>query len=547
MLDMPTLKFDKSIKYLESQINIQKNNKNLILDIISNIGLILNTSSKNDNTKLQSVLDKANNFLQNISNNITNLEQLNIEISNITADLNEIVSSKSKSTKTKEYYIAAFSNIKNNIIQYTQNFQELENKLDIDNNAFNDFIKDNDFKYTFNTVNNETENTYELASFSINNESTSISADIENKELSEDDIIDNGIEEAIAENEKNAEVEASIQEETTSSEVITESTKEINTTNTIEEINSAEEILIDASNNIEETNSTEDVIEETLDNSEETDSTEDVIEETLDNSEETDSTEDVIEETLDNSEEANSTKGAVDETSDNIEETDIDKFFDEDFDYDSDDVIDNIIIENNEGEVNSVEEKNDINSNLNVILNDLFDENASNIKSEKETHITSIENPKTEITKPSIDEIIKKIESATEKNKTLLISEKTNKIYLPYRISELQNYMDYYPNEYKNLSDVVEQEFIINLDTFIKHPSQTRFSETYNLVRNRSGKSRLKALSYALKLRNNGNINPAIIAACKNEYELHCYLYCLEQNKTEAFKFFNIIYDISLY
>ena len=486
MLDMPTLKFDKSIKYLESQINIQKNNKNLILDIISNIGLILNTSSKNDNTKLQSVLDKANNFLQNISNNITNLEQLNIEISNITADLNEIVSSKSKSTKTKEYYIAAFSKIKNNIIQYTQNFQELENKLDIDNNAFNDFIKDNDFKYTFNTVNNETENTYELASFSINNESTSISADIENKELSEDDIIDNGIEEAIAENEKNAEVEASIQEETTSSEVITESTKEINTTNTIEEINSAEEILIDASNNIEETNSTEDVIEETLDNSEETDSTEDV-----------------IEETLDNSEEANSTKGAVDETSDNIEETDIDKFFDEDFDYDSDDVIDNIIIENNEGEVNSVEEKNDINSNLNVILNDLFDENASNIKSEKETHITSIENPKTEITKPSIDEIIKKIESATEKNKTLLISEKTNKIYLPYRISELQNYMDYYPNEYKNLSDVVEQEFIINLDTFIKHPSQTRFSETYNLVRNRSGKSRLKALSYALKLRNN--------------------------------------------
>ena len=123
MLDMPTLKFDKSIKYLESQINIQKNNKNLILDIISNIGLILNTSSKNDNTKLQSVLDKANNFLQNISNNITNLEQLNIEISNITADLNEIVSSKSKSTKTKEYYIAAFSNIKNNIIQYTQNFK----------------------------------------------------------------------------------------------------------------------------------------------------------------------------------------------------------------------------------------------------------------------------------------------------------------------------------------------------------------------------------------------------------------------------------------
>ncbi len=515
MLNMPILKFDKSIKYLESQINIQKNNKNLILDIISNIGLILNTSSKNDNTKLQSVLDKANDFLQSISNNITNLEQLNIEISNITADLNEIVSSKSKSTKTKEYYIAAFSNIKNNIIQYTQNFQEIENKLDIDNNAFNDFIKDNDFKYTFNTVNNTTENTYELASFSINNESTSISADIENKDISEDDIIDNGIEEAIAENEKKAEIDVSIQEDVTSSEVITENNKEVNTT---------EEIIVDTSNNIEETNSIEDNVEEI------------------------NSTENNVEETLNNIEETNSTESAIEENTANVEETDIDNFFDEDFDYSSDDVIDNIIIENNEEVVScSVQKENDINSNLNVILNDLFDENASNIKSEKETLITSIETPKTETSKPSIEEIIKKIESATEKNKTLLISEKTNKIYLPYRISELQNYMDYYPNEYKNLSDVVEQEFIINLDTFIKHPSQTRFSETYNLVRNRSGKSRLKALSYALKLRNNGSINPAIIAACKNEYELHCYLYCLEQNKTESFKFFNIIYDISLY
>lgn len=499
MLDIPILKFDKSIKYLESQINIQKNNKNLILDIISNIGLILNTSSENDNTKLQSVLDKANDFLQSISNNITNLEQLNIEISNITADLNEILSSKSKSTKTKEYYIAAFSNIKNNIIQYTQNFQELENKLDTDNSAFNDFIKDNDFKYTFNSVNNEAENTYELASFSINNESTSISADIENKDIAEDDIIDNGIEEAIAENEKNSEVEDNVQEEeTTSSELITETNEEVNTSDTVEEVSSIEN---------------------------------------------------VVEETSDNTQEATSTKNAIEDTTYNNEETDIDKFFDEDFDDSSNDVIDNIIIETNEEVVNSDEEESDVNSNLNLILNDLLDENTCDIKSETDTRITSIENPKpkVETSQPTIEEIIKKIESAKEKNKTLLISEKTNKIYLPYRLSELENYIRCYPREYKSLSDVVEQEFIIDLNTFTKHPSKTRFTETYNLVKNRSGKSTFKALSYAFKLRNNRNINPAVIAACKNEYELHCYLYCLEKNKVDSFKFFNVIYDISLY
>ena len=46
MLNMPILKFEKSSKYLESQLEIQSNNKQLILDIITNIGLIIISSSK---------------------------------------------------------------------------------------------------------------------------------------------------------------------------------------------------------------------------------------------------------------------------------------------------------------------------------------------------------------------------------------------------------------------------------------------------------------------------------------------------------------------
>lgn len=552
MLDMPILKFDKSIKYLEAQIGIQKNNKQLILDIISNIGLILNNSSSN-NDNLQSVLDKANEFLQNISNNITTLEQLNLEIKNITSDLNEIVYSKSKSTKTKEYYIAAFSNLKNNIVQYTQNFQNVENKLDIDNNAFNEFIKENEFKYTFNET-EDSETTYELASFSVNNESTSVSADIEKQEINEDDIIDNGIEEAIASNEENfaEELIEEQPEEVIEDAVVTEEVVEdqpkivenkepvvqnpvLSTNSNPSPVGELIDIFKDVLVNLYENKISEEEFKATITElknnlpifniNNETPKTETSIEENLD----TNTNQNVIEE--ENQESEFNEESLLEEllAGENEEVSTLED-----------------LSSNNPISEENVEQSTDIGSDLNILLNDLLDEN--NLNDENQTSITSVENQQsqTESKHQSIEDIIKKIESAVDKNKILLISEKTNKIYLPYRITELQNYIDYYPNTYKSLADVVEQEFILDLDTFVKHPAKARYSETYNLIRNRSGKSVLKAISYALKLKNKGNLDPAVIAACKNEYELHCYLYCLEQNKFDSFKFFNIIYDVNL-
>lgn len=511
MLDMPKLKFDKSIKYLKAQIDIQKNNKNLILDIISNIGLILNNSSEKNSGELQSVLDTANNFLQNISSNITALEQLDLEITNITSDLNEIVSSHNNGSKTKEYYIAAFSNIKNNIVQYTHNFQNMENKLDIDNNEFNNFIKDNDFKYTFNAVNNQSENTYELASFSINNNTTSISADLETSNVVDDDIIDNGVEEALAEN------------------VVEEST-----TTTIEEpieTPVAQEPVVE--NNIDElTNNIKALLVDFSDNK--------ISESEFNNS--------ILE--LKSRISSNNKGSVADEQSvkEELEEISVEDMFAED----DQQVLDETV-NNNEPEVSPTENIDTVAQDVVAPAAEVLEENEvedSIIETFIDHSITSIvENQQQHIEDRhhSIEELIEKIKSAEDKNKTLVISEKTNKVYLPYRISELQNYMEYYPKAYKSLSDVVEQEFIIDLDTFARHPSKARFSETYNLVRNRSGKSVLKALSYAIKLRNKRSIDPAVIAACKNEYELHCYLYCIEQHKIDSFKFFNIVYDVSLF
>lgn len=997
MLNMPGLKFDKSIKYLENQLNIQTNNKQLILDIITNIGLIINNNSSNNNEELHGVLDIANDFLQDISNNITTLEQLNLEISNITEELNGIMKEQAENTKTKEYYIAALSNIKNHIAQYTEKFQEFQKKLDIDNDDFNDFINDNNFKYTFETVeDSENTDTYELTSFSVNDEATIVTGNTEVKnsdeefnqieqdvfgdfsanieyietpeetsvtdeeievvdeiteeleaseevenvadEISDEPVVENAetIEEPVVENEqdkkineitnefketllnlynsgvtdldassviadylkglasptssdeetiveeneitdetpveenidseneveivdevttedveepevtientyeepKESVVEENISindesveeiidevvtEEATTSDVneevapvetvIDESVKNVidiqyikslqqnvlsiyndlsniadnilneydafptaipslNTNvvplvnnepvnveveqpveNIVETINGEVEepviedvqpveTVIDEIPNVEEIidevipeenieNPIDNLIEETLDfnNEVETITEEPVVEiseeielpEEI--SEETISIEDIFEDFVEDAsispieelgttleeteigeiEELDDIENIIEENSDTVEEIEIvddvaeelenvfnevpekqDSGIDrtpsigilqylENLELNSevdesevsgneetsiedieeietiDDIVEdalfNIIeeptvdetptedIENTNTECNE-EENTDIAYDIIVDepINNIVEENETTIEEptvveefeeqvfeNKEIHkeeqtlieiednfsttdevlentlleetattrngldfevntllddelndklnlqdISSYRNPvkvvedkKTQETtekvvaqKPIInentpaEEIIAHIKKADDANKILLISETTNKVYLPYRISELVNYIDYYPNVYRSLQDVVEQEFVLDLDDFMKHPARSRFLETYNLIKNRSGKSTMQALSTALKLYKNRFLNPAIIAACKSDYELNCYLDALVTDNLDSFNFFKVVYDV---
>ena len=105
--------------------------------------------------------------------------------------------------------------------------------------------------------------------------------------------------------------------------------------------------------------------------------------------------------------------------------------------------------------------------------------------------------------------------------------------------------MTSYPDSYESLQDVVEQEFILPFDYFKKHPSKSRFTETYNLLKNREGRNFMKSVSYAFRLLKKNNLNPAIIASCKTQHELDSYLYYLESNNLKLFKFFNVIYEVN--
>ena len=65
MINMPIIKFEKSVNYLTNQLEVQENNKQLLLDITANLQLMSNSYANDKN--LSDLLNNANNLLQDIS------------------------------------------------------------------------------------------------------------------------------------------------------------------------------------------------------------------------------------------------------------------------------------------------------------------------------------------------------------------------------------------------------------------------------------------------------------------------------------------------
>lgn len=824
MLNLPIVKFEKSCNYLNEQLTLQNNNKQLILDIISNIGLILN-DSEDKFEQYDNILERANEFLKTISSNITSIEQLNLEIKNITAELTSLLSEQNKTSKTKEFYIAAFSNIKHNIIVYSKKFQQMENTLTIDNNKFNEFINENNFKYNFVSIDDST-NSYTFTGFSIN-DSEEISnevvenTDANNKNSVDEEITEDSIDivesvETIEINELEEDTENVIETEKIENIVVEENTVEnpkvspteniskideltnefkslllnISETNlsdatssvvslfkellpqessttfedfldlgnksedNSEEENNISDEAIESANNLEEfdpekivddyiikelesiifeANSgliyeydedldtfvsyEKEVIEDEETITETTTSEENIVAEETNNNSETSLVETVLEtsdevvntlmensdllledDTLVESSEEFFTEDSADvdeeienvndieilidnlETIETVEKSIFEELNDIDNDIDSedtssllseiifDDILDNTESKLEEEKINiesTSDEEKISNDNLNeeileeTNVEDVIDEEASNeelvvedsendninleetvideepvveneislsaldllndidlldnfdnsileetnlIEDEtieddlSEIELEEIEDTNSEtivdneeknivdeildvieetdddenqeeldnvehfykeennknatfknkgMSKKDFDSKLLRIENALEDNRTLVISERLQKIYLPYKVSELVNYVESYPGSYTSLKDVVNQEFILPFDYFRKHPSKARFTEAYNLLKNREGRNFMKSVSYAFRLLNKNNLNPAIIASCKTQHELDSYLYYLDSDNLNNFKFFDIIYEVN--
>jgi len=127
---------------------------------------------------------------------------------------------------------------------------------------------------------------------------------------------------------------------------------------------------------------------------------------------------------------------------------------------------------------------------------------------------------------------------------TLVISEMTEKVILPYTLDELKLFFERNKSKYSSLNEVIEKEYTIPITNY-KNPSFSRFKEAFKLVKNKEHKSIKEAFDLGMELLFNYNLHPAIISACKNTDVLDIYLDYLEENQTDKFNCFNIKYEIA--
>lgn len=172
------------------------------------------------------------------------------------------------------------------------------------------------------------------------------------------------------------------------------------------------------------------------------------------------------------------------------------------------------------------------------VLKEEFEKESNKIDNDIQNLVDSIKDEKNEFSE--IDQFTINVKN----NDTLLISEKTKKVFLPYTVEDLEAYMNEYPDDYKSLSDVVNQEFIVPFSNF-KNQTISRFKATYCLMRDIEMKSIIESFKRAAEIMFNSSLNPMVILACKSEDQLNDYIDCALYKNLDQFKHFKIVFDVA--
>ena len=123
---------------------------------------------------------------------------------------------------------------------------------------------------------------------------------------------------------------------------------------------------------------------------------------------------------------------------------------------------------------------------------------------------------------------------------TLIISELSGTVLLPYKKSELNKFK----NESTDINYLIRKYYLVPIKKY-KSPILSRFREAFKLMRNIEKKSIIEAIDLGMELSFNSKLHPAIISACRNLNELDIYLDYLDNNQTDKFNCFSIIFEIS--
>lgn len=130
------------------------------------------------------------------------------------------------------------------------------------------------------------------------------------------------------------------------------------------------------------------------------------------------------------------------------------------------------------------------------------------------------------------------------KENTLIISDITGNVVLPYNIQELTQILEESKNKYSSIDDIIQEKYTLAISKF-RNPFVSRFREAFKLIRSKEKGSIKDAFELGLELIFNYNLHPAIISACKNLDELDIYLDYLESSETQKFDIFRIVFEIS--
>ena len=128
-------------------------------------------------------------------------------------------------------------------------------------------------------------------------------------------------------------------------------------------------------------------------------------------------------------------------------------------------------------------------------------------------------------------------------NKILLISEKKQKVFLPYMIQDIKEILQE-NTAYSSEQDVINDLYIVPLYLY-KSTAISRFREAFLLIRNEPNSTFKQAIELGLEVMFNYSLHPSIITACKNLDEFDIYLDCLYSNELDDFKCFKTIFDVN--
>lgn len=151
---------------------------------------------------------------------------------------------------------------------------------------------------------------------------------------------------------------------------------------------------------------------------------------------------------------------------------------------------------------------------------------------------TSVDNSESKIQ----TEVTESTKNEITDNNTLIISDSNQNVVLPYKVIELEEKLKK-NKKYKSLEDVIKNEYTLPLETF-KNPTKSRFREAFQLIKKKEHGSLKEAIELGFELMFQSDLNPAVIAACKDLDELDIYLDCLDDNELDKFSCFKIEYNV---